>query len=415
MSDIKSTRESARTVRTEGAKRSSWTESTDRPGPSRRETEAPPTSATSERSPEEQEQFFEAESLRDAELPFAREGLPRDYRMRNEHYIDELVATGRMPQLRSVAVNQIERGLPAANDNAESLRGLVDSIQEFGVLQPLLVRRDRDKYELLSGARRLAAATAAGLQEVPCLVLDVDEIEARRLAEAANRSIAHRVTVPSSKLPWSTSAAAIVEGSLHTILSTLGLLERPDSSMRDQVALGLIRAEALRASRLLQGLRVLASDPPVHRRLVDLGTLLQDVLGESEDERALLALELDASIDEPCSIRADRELVSMSIAGGVECILALLRKTRGAKFQARLTRNPLGRTASIYLSEDAVRMPTSYWSRWFDPDWDRRPGGHAAAIGLFAARRAAELHGGRLDLSPTESGGVRFSLTLPEV
>jgi ParB/Sulfiredoxin domain len=362
----------------------------------------------------EEEPFFEAESMGDSELPLAREGLPPDYRMRNEHYVDELIATGRMPQLRLVSVGQIERGLSTSANSGEGLEGLVDSIQEFGVLQPLLVRRDRGKYELLSGARRLAAAATAGLKEVPCLVLDVDEIEARRLAEAANRSIAQRASVPAARLPWSVSAASIVEGSFHTILSTLGLLEKPESSMRDQVALGLIRAEALRASRLLQGLRILSSDPPVHRRPLDVGALLQDVLGESEDERALLALELDCVIDEPCSIRADRELLAMSIAGGVECVLSLLRKTRGAKLRTRLARNALSRTASISISEDAVRMPTSSWSRWFDSEWDQRPGGSAAAIALLAARRATELHGGRLDLTPTESGGVRLSLTLPE-
>jgi hypothetical protein len=60
-------------------------------------------------------------------------------------------------------------------------------------------------------------------------------------------------------------------------------------------------------------------------------------------------------------------------------------------------------------------MPTSSWSLWFDPDWEGRPGGEPAAVGLLAARRATELHGGRLELSPTESGGVRLVLSFPEI
>ena len=116
-------------------------------------------SSGSQRQPEE---FYEDDSFAARDLAFQREGLPADYRMRHdEHYIDELVASGRMPQLRLVSIDEID--------------GLTDSIREFGVLQPLLVRRDRGRYELLAGSKRLAAAISAGLTEVPCLLHEVDE------------------------------------------------------------------------------------------------------------------------------------------------------------------------------------------------------------------------------------------------
>jgi ParB-like chromosome segregation protein Spo0J len=355
--------------------------------------------------------FFEPDSSNDSELSFPREGLPRDYRMRHDHYVDELIAAGRMPPLRLVPVSKIESSLPSG---AEGLEGLVDSIQEFGVLQPLLVRRDRGKFELLSGAKRLAAATTAGLSEVPCLVLEVDEIEARRLAEAANRGASRRSPAPLSKPMLSASAASTIEGGLNAILSALGLLERPENSLRDQVALGLIRCEALRASRLLQGLRLLAADRPVIRRSLDFGALLRDALSESEEERAFLAVALDLSIQEPCSIRADRELLSMAVAGAIETVISLLRKSRGATLLVHLAGNPAARTATLRVSQDAVRMPTSSWSLWFDSGWEDRPGGETAAIPLLAAKRATELHGGRLEVAPTETGGVRIRLGLPE-
>lgn len=354
--------------------------------------------------------FFEPESMTGPDLSFPREGLPPDYRMRHEHYVDELIAAGRVPQLRLVPVGRIESSLPNA---AEGLEGLVDSIQEFGVLQPLLVRRDRGRYELLSGAKRLAAASAAGLKEVPCLVLDVDEIEARRLAEAANRGAPQRTSAPASIPAFRTSTAAAIEGSLSAILSALGLLEKPENSLRDQVALGLIRSEALRASRLLQGLRVLSDDRPLVRRPLDFSVLLRDVLSESEEERAFLAIALELSVEEPCSIRADGELLSMAVAGALETVLALLRKSRGATLRVRLAGNPRARSTTLLVSEDAVRIPTSSWSLWFDTSWANRPGGEAAAVGLLAAKRAAELHGGRLEIAPTESGGVRLALSVP--
>ncbi len=353
--------------------------------------------------------FFEPESMTGPDLSFPREGLPPDYRMRHEHYVDELIAAGRVPQLRLVPVSRIESSLPNA---AEGLEGLIDSIQEFGVLQPLLLRRDRGRYELLSGAKRLAAASTAGLKEVPCLVLEVDEIEACRLAEAANRGAAKRA--PTSVPAFRQSTASSIEGSLNAILSALGLLEKPENSLRDQVALGLIRSEAMRASRLLQGLRLLSGDRPLIRRPLDFGALLSDVLSESEEERAFLAIALDSWVEEPCSIRADRELLSMAVAGALETVISLLRMSRGATLRVRLSGNPLARGTTLLVSEDAVRMPTSSWALWFDASWANRPGGEAAAVGLLAARRAAELHGGRLEVAPTERGGVRLALSFPE-
>ena len=52
----------------------------------------------------------------------------------------------------------------------EQLRELADSIREHGVLQPLLLRRQPDGYELIAGERRLRAARLAGLDRVPAIV-----------------------------------------------------------------------------------------------------------------------------------------------------------------------------------------------------------------------------------------------------
>ena len=57
------------------------------------------------------------------------------------------------------------------------MRKLSESIAKYGVLQPLSVRRHESGYELLSGERRLRAAMIAGLNEVPCVVMDVNTRE----------------------------------------------------------------------------------------------------------------------------------------------------------------------------------------------------------------------------------------------
>ena len=59
----------------------------------------------------------------------------------------------------------------------DSLRELSDSIRLHGILQPLSVRRIGNSYELIAGERRLRAARMAGLTEIPCIVMTMDEKE----------------------------------------------------------------------------------------------------------------------------------------------------------------------------------------------------------------------------------------------
>lgn len=56
-----------------------------------------------------------------------------------------------------------------------ALTELADSIRQYGILQPLSVRRSGNSYELIAGERRLRAAQLAGLTEIPCIVMNMDE------------------------------------------------------------------------------------------------------------------------------------------------------------------------------------------------------------------------------------------------
>ncbi len=58
----------------------------------------------------------------------------------------------------------------------ESISGLVASVKEYGILQPILVRVTKEgKYELIAGFRRMAAAKEAALVEVPCILSNVND------------------------------------------------------------------------------------------------------------------------------------------------------------------------------------------------------------------------------------------------
>ena len=68
----------------------------------------------------------------------------------------------------------------------ERLAELADSIRQYGILQPLTVRRVGTGYELIAGERRLRAAQLAGLTEVPCLILQMDDRESGVAAMVEN-------------------------------------------------------------------------------------------------------------------------------------------------------------------------------------------------------------------------------------
>ncbi len=68
----------------------------------------------------------------------------------------------------------------------EALAELADSIRQHGVLQPLSVRRVGSCYELIAGERRLRAAQMAGLGEIPCIVMNMDDKESGMAAMVEN-------------------------------------------------------------------------------------------------------------------------------------------------------------------------------------------------------------------------------------
>lgn len=68
----------------------------------------------------------------------------------------------------------------------ESLSELAESIRQHGILQPLSVRRSGTGYELIAGERRLRAAQLAGLGEIPCIIMNMDERQSGMAAMVEN-------------------------------------------------------------------------------------------------------------------------------------------------------------------------------------------------------------------------------------
>ncbi len=75
---------------------------------------------------------------------------------------------------------------PRKNFDDDSLEELANSIKADGVIQPIVVRKVEDKYEIIAGERRFRASKLAGLEKVPVVVKNVSDRKARELALVEN-------------------------------------------------------------------------------------------------------------------------------------------------------------------------------------------------------------------------------------
>ena len=85
--------------------------------------------------------------------------------------------------IKNIAANPYQ---PRCNFDEEKLQELAASIKEFGVVQPVVVRKKGRSYELVAGERRLRAAGLAGLTKVPAIVKDYDDAEMMEIALIEN-------------------------------------------------------------------------------------------------------------------------------------------------------------------------------------------------------------------------------------
>ena len=93
--------------------------------------------------------------------------------------------TGRVVFLpaRSIRPNPAQ---PRRVFREDALAELADSIRRHGILQPLSVRRMGTSYELIAGERRLRAGVLAGLSEIPCIIMSMDEEQSGAAALVEN-------------------------------------------------------------------------------------------------------------------------------------------------------------------------------------------------------------------------------------
>ena len=196
----------------------------------------------------------------------------------------------------------------------EALEELAQSIHRHGILQPLTVRRVGTSYELIAGERRLRAAQLAGLTEVPCIVMNMDDRESGMTALVENLQrqdldfIEEAQGISSLMSQWSMSqeqAARLIGKSQSAVANKLRLLRHSAQVL-----------EALRAGGLTERhARALLKLPTEPEKLTAISNILRQSMGVAQTERYIQSLLEDRPDSRPrANVGAFLNNLSLSLA-----------------------------------------------------------------------------------------------------
>jgi ParB-like chromosome segregation protein Spo0J len=340
-----------------------------------------------------------------------REGLPPTYRMRaDRHYVDFIASRTPAGVERTLAISSLES--PGITD-VPALVPLIESVKQHGVLQPLIVQQRRGTMKVISGQKRLAAAIAAGLREVPCIVHDIDDETAARLREASNVSGSDSHAAPVAAPVPVANIDEDLNKALTTASSLADLFTGPLSELSRSAVGNLLRAELWRALMLLQASRAARPDLRPVRAATPVTHIVDRVVQGLSAERRIRHATIDTQFDLPSGhlVIADERLLSTALASAVSATLALIEALPACRIIIAASVAPT-RELTLSVSQEHL-VPTGQWvERLFDPEWHDRPGGVAAALSCTALQQAARAHGGHVTAAATAKGS-RIALTIP--
>ena len=116
-----------------------------------------------------------------------KRGLPETLRMRHdEHYVEALAASAGEPVGRLVPIDLLDPNPHQPRQVMGDLSELMASVAEKGIIEPLIVRQQGNRFQIIAGERRYHAAVQVGLRDVPVVVREVDDHEVMELALVEN-------------------------------------------------------------------------------------------------------------------------------------------------------------------------------------------------------------------------------------
>jgi len=116
-----------------------------------------------------------------------KSGLPGSINMRHDgHFVEIISERTSGPSIRMISIVKIKPNPHQARNELGNIKELIASIKSKGVLEPILVRPKDGKYEIIAGERRYMAAKNAGLGEIPCIEMNIEDNEAMEISLIEN-------------------------------------------------------------------------------------------------------------------------------------------------------------------------------------------------------------------------------------
>ena len=350
-----------------------------------------------------------------------REGLPPGFRMRHDvHFVDALAIGQAEASLRTLPITRLRATRPSPEPG--ELEPLMRSIRQSGLVQPLVVRPRGRHFEVVSGNARLAAASAAGLERVPCIVQDVGDERARHLADAARVHADRRPdNEPSERdqmqggprVSMPAGAVEEIERSLRSIVSSAEMMRSAPGELLERAGRDLMTAEARRCEWMIGAGRELESPTPLRIASFALMPVIERLQARLEPECKVLGvatgLEKTGLALENAHVKADESQVTMALEGLYRAQLSLLSESSGGTL---VTVVGFGtRAATVEINQSGALRAGAEMNGLFDPDGRQLP--YLCALGTSIARAVLERHGGCLEPSTPSAGfGVRASMPL---
>ncbi len=117
----------------------------------------------------------------------SKRGLPESVRMRHDaHYVETLTASAGTPVGRMIPIEHIDPNPNQPRQVMGDLSELIASVKEQGIIEPIVVRQRGSRFQIVAGERRYQAAVRAGIDELPVVIRDVDDVGILEIALVEN-------------------------------------------------------------------------------------------------------------------------------------------------------------------------------------------------------------------------------------
>lgn len=174
-----------------------------------------------------------------------------------ENFEKEIVSTAKPNDITEIPIDEIRSNpyQPRKTFNDESLQELAESIKEYGIVQPVIVKKSIKGYELIAGERRTKASKLAGLEKIPAIIKDFNDQEMMEVALIENiqrenlnpidEALAYENIINISNMTQEEFAKKFGKSRSH-VTNMLGLLKLPQATKKlveaNKITMGHARA-----------------------------------------------------------------------------------------------------------------------------------------------------------------------------